>query len=147
MCRLEQEVPEKPAEGHIVPLSADSTFKIKFGKYICQMIGLLHLIISMGKVKSGKGGKGQVESPRVSFAPLCFALLEMEKSEGCIQASRWYEEWLKSSYPRAHATLMQCSVTISDFKESGKRALRGFCAQEPVHGHCAVHMIRNCTCW
>ena len=142
---LEQEVLEKIADGHTVALATDGTFRLHFGNYVVQIVGLLHLTCSIGKVRSGKGGKGQVELPRTTFAPLAFALLESEKTESCVEFTRWFEEWLRIYSPAAHAKLMQCSVTISDFKESGERALRVLCANPPVHRHCAVHMLRNCT--
>ncbi|CAK9060454.1 unnamed protein product [Durusdinium trenchii] len=133
------------AEGDIVSLATDGTFRLDFGNYVVQIVGLLHPTCSLGKVRSGKGGKGEVELPRTSFAPLAFALLESEKTDSCVEFTRWYEQWLRVYSPKAHAKLMQCSVTINDFKESGERALRVLCASPPVHRHCAVHMIRNCT--
>lgn len=136
---------EKLQEGDIVPLATDGTFRVTFGQYVLQVIGLLHLVQTVGKVRGGQGGKGSVVLPRVSFAPLAFSLLESENTDACVQFTGWYGQWLRIAYPSAYEKLLSCSLTVSDFRESGERCLRILCANPATHKHCFQHLKRNAT--
>ena len=142
-CRGHQEVLEKLECDESIALAMDGTFRITWSNYVLMICGLLHLAQSAGKVRSGKGGRGNVVLPRVSFAPLCFCLLESEKGAGCEDMIRWYMAFLEKELPEAFAKVRKCKIIATDFGEAAPRGLKLLCSEEPVHKECFVHLMRN----
>ena len=83
-------------------------------KYAAVLImGCLHLATTRGKIKSGPGGKGNVILPRISFAPLAFAVVQSESKRACREMVEWYRMY--SMQENLLKIVEQCALVITDF--------------------------------
>ncbi len=128
-----------------VVLSIDGTFKLVFGGYVLLIMGLLHIHLSKGRVSnSGRGQRGDIELPRISFAPLVFCWADVEDAPAYEFMIGHYKTWLQSWRPDLHDKLQSASQVVTD---SHGGCINAVSSQFPQARsvRCAVHVRRNAT--